>query len=709
MNKKFASLAFFILGISLFGAYAQESRFFIPSEIRKAYEKGTRSYDGRPGENYWQNRVDYHIKVTLNPSAKMIEGTEKVVYYNSSPDALNSLIVRLYRDAFKKGNARDYPVDARDIDEGAELTDVFINGKSYDLDDSDRVERVGTNLIFALQNPLNPGSELTFQVSWKQKIPSYTRVRTGAYDSTSFFVAYWYPQVSVYDDIFGWDRLNYTLRTEFYNNLGNYEVEITVPNNYLVWATGTFVNPAEVLPEDNYVRYIKAKSSNEVIHIVNADDLKAGFESSNNTWRYSASGVSDFAFALSEHYVWDAAMKQLKSRKVLINSAYPVEDTMKYSNFTTLQQKAMHHFSDDIPGIPYPYETFTTFINMNGSYIGSMEYPMMANNDGPNQGTLIHEMFHTYFPMYVRTNERRWAWMDEGWANYTTRLVSNRYFEDDYEFAHLFTGIGKNMGSIIDLPLITSSQFMSGANYGYASYPLPALVYGILHLHLGDDLFLKCYREYINRWAKKSPTPYDFFYTFENVSDQDLGWLWKPWFFEFGESDIAIESFNGDQLKVIKLGNKPVPVIVEIKYKGGESKFLYESASIWSTGVHAKLISIPKHKNVEKIIVNRNVSDTNPMDNVFPDYASLYKDLDLEPFLGKYIIDEISLHITISQKNGILFYSTRSIPDGWILYPLETGEFELGGRYNIKFVKDESGNCTGLILGDNFYTAKKIE
>ena len=272
----------------------------------------------------------------------------------------------------------------------------------------------GTNISFTLDKPLKSGENLTFNVSWKQKIPVYTRVRTGAYDSTSFFVAYWYPQIAVYDDLFGWDRLNYTLRTEFYNNLGNYDVKITVPDNFLVWATGTLNNSADVLPSQIHERFIRAKSSQEVVHIVTSKDIQNGFSTQINTWHYTAAEVSDFAFAMSDHYVWDAAIQPVGDRNVFISSAYSMEmDTVdSFIGHTAIQQKAMQYFSEDMPGVPYPYEAFTTFIAKGG---GGMEYPMMANNGGPGRGVTIHEMFHMYFPMYVRINERRWhGWMKDG-------------------------------------------------------------------------------------------------------------------------------------------------------------------------------------------------------------------------------------------------------------------------------------------------------
>ncbi len=684
----------------------------MPSEIKKAYEKGTRSYDGKPGANYWQNTVDYKIKVNIVPSEKLIEGNEVVVYHNNSSDEINTLVVRLYRDAYKKGNPRAFDVNPKDIDDGVELKDVVINGVRYDLKNLEMTQISGTNTSFTLKESLKPGEKLTFRASWKQKIPEYTRIRTGAYDSTTFFVAYWYPQISVYDDIFGWDRLNYTLITEFYNNLGNFDVEITAPNEFIVWATGTLENSAKVLPKDIYAKYIKAKTSKEVVHVVTVEDIEKGFKTLKNTWHYTASEVSDFAFAVSDHYLWDAAIQPVDDRKVFISSVYPIDTTRDYSKNVKIQQKTMKHFSEDIPGVPYPYEAFTTFI---AGSDGGMEYPMMANNEEPNRGVTIHEMFHTYFPMYVRTNERRWAWIDEGWATYNTEIVTKRFFENDQDIANIFPGVnpGSTMGTNADLPLITSSEFLTDLNYGYASYPLSAFVYTIIHHHLGDELFLKCYREFIKRWAKKSPSPYDFFYTFENVSGQDLSWIWKPWYFEFGVADIAIKSFEKNKLTVINKGNKPVPIFADIIYKSGKSKLITQSADIWADGEKEHKIIIPDYKNVKKLSVNKVIADVNPKDNFFPSIKSLYENIDISAeILGTYKVDRFSLNIDFTKEDGIIYFNIYEYGMSEMLYPEDNINItSLDGTKKIKFNINDSGICISVDINwqGTLFNGKKVE
>ncbi|NNK86960.1 MAG: M1 family metallopeptidase, partial [Flavobacteriaceae bacterium] len=571
-------------------SYAQ-SKLHIPKEIQQAYEKGTRSMDGNPGPEYWQNTADYTIELEVTPETRELSGTETVIYTNNSPDDLSTIVIRLYYDVFRKGNERGMSVNPEDIDDnGVDLNRVVVNGEAYELENPQMLGRSGTNLDIRLKEPLKSGETATLEFDWVQKVPLTVR-RTGAIDPTSFFVAYWYPQVAVYDDVFGWDRIDYTFDTEFYNNLGSFDVKITAPDNFLVWATGTLENSTEVLPENILERYEQAKTSMELVQVVNGEDL-ANLKLKSGTWHYRADNVTDFAFAISDDYQWDALSQKVDGRDVLISTAYPTEQADRYTEVTKVQQKTMKHFSEDVPGVPYPYPTFTTFIGLRG---GGMEFPMMANNAGPGQGVTIHELFHTYFPMYVRVNERRFAWMDEGWADFVTSYTMHKYFSEDSSpssfYSNFKPGMQGMIGSIGDLPTVTSSQYMAG-NYGYHSYSLPAFTYALLYEYLGDELFKKCYTEYVTRWAMKSPTPYDFFYTFEDVSGEDLGWFWDAWYFRMGFPEVSIGDYKNGKLTINRSGNRPVPVSIEVLYdveSDTEMKRYYTIESIrnWKDGKNA--------------------------------------------------------------------------------------------------------------------------
>lgn len=653
---------------------AQETRFFMPSEIAQAYENGTRSYDGRPGPKYWQNTVDYEIEVEVIPAEKKLKGSEKVTYHNNSPNAINRIVIRLYHDLFREANPRAYRVRPSDITEGVELTKLEIGGEGYDPS-SRAVRRSGTNTSVQLREALQPGEQLDLVIDWAQQIPE-TTIRTGAYDSTTFFIAYWYPQIAVYDDVFGWDNLDYDFSAEFYNNLGNFDVKITVPDNFTVVATGVLQNAAEVLAPVSLDRYNKAKTSTETVVIVTPEDLESDFHHRSGTWHYKADEVPDFSFALSDQFSWDAAAQEVDGRQVLISSFYPASGAQACGGVTAMQQKMMKHFSEDVPGIPYPYPEFTTFISsVRGG--GGMETPMMANNGGPGRGVTIHEMFHTYFPMYVRTNEKRWAWMDEGWADFNTAIVNQRYFQEENGllFSRVSGGISGTLGTISDLPLITSTQFTDNTNYGYSAYPLPAFLYATLHHHLGEELFLRCYQEYIRRWAKKAPTPYDFFYTFENVSGQDLSWFWKPWFFEFGSVDVQIQSYKKGKLVLENKGTRPVPIVVRATYQDGQTEEIAASAGVWKGG-NTYQLKIPRGREVTDIQVNPGIPDTNPVDNMFPSLVDKYAQFEIpDDILGTYKIALFQAECNISWKDGALLLDTGGGPQ-FYLVPNSTTEFK---------------------------------
>lgn len=666
---------------------AQNSKLYVPREIKKAYENGTRSYDGMPGDKYWQNTVDYTIAVEVIPESREIIGSEKAVFNNNSPDNLSQLVIRLYHDVFRKGNQRGIRVNEDDINDGVEISKLTIGGSEINLEES--TNRRGTNLIVKLPEPIASKSAITIEVDWKMVIPETTR-RTGAYDSTSFFVSYWYPQIAVYDDLFGWDMLSYDFSTEFYNNLGNYDVTIKAPESFTVMATGVLQNSKDVFKADKLELYNKAKSSSETVTIISADDVNNGYSHQSGAWNYKASEVTDFSFCLSDHFVWDAANQKVEDRDVLVSTFYNVKVAEGAAKLTGIQQKTMKHFSEDVPGIAYPYPEFTTCVMGVGG--GGMETPMMANNGQPGRGVTIHEMFHTYFPMYVRINEKRFAWMDEGWANFNTSYVTKKYFQEDDSTLMIENsggGISGTLGTLSDLPLITSTQFMDNTNYGYASYPLPAFMYSVLHHHLGDELFRKCYSEYIATWAKKSPTPYDFFNTFERVSGQDLSWFWNPWFFNYGDVDLAIASFDKGNLKLTKNGDRPIPVVVNVMYKDSTTWSSDHSAEIWKTQ-NSFALEIPKYKKVATIAVNKSLPDADNLDNYYPSISERYGDFKIaKNLLGKYPVKEFPVTMVLEEKDNLVHLSVANIKT--YLVPLGDDIFEdLSGNMTLKLTKHEN-------------------
>jgi hypothetical protein len=257
----------------------------MPLDIQELYKRGTRSIDGNPGPEYWQNRADYDIRVMLDPATATIEGQETIHYFNESPDTLSQLVIRLYQDLYRRGNVRDWSVHTSDLHDGVNITSLSVNGEVFNTDSTDEnARRRGTHLIITPAQQIVPGSQADIEISWNFTVPGRTTIRMGQYDSTSFFIAYWYPQVSVYDDVNGWDTYSYTGLQEFYNDFNDYQVQVTVPENFIVWATGVLQNPSDVLNKKYLRRYEQGLQSDDIVNIIEEKDLNGGRFTRQKEW-----------------------------------------------------------------------------------------------------------------------------------------------------------------------------------------------------------------------------------------------------------------------------------------------------------------------------------------------------------------------------------------------------------------------------------------
>jgi len=617
---------FFLLLIISFTVVNPQNN--LPRNFKSAYDKNTRSLDGKPGTNYWQNKSDYKIKAELYPETRLIMGSESIIYFNNSPDTLKKIVLRLYPDLYRKGNERDFEIDPSAITNGTEIKSIKIFDKEIQMTGGkDSPSRIVTNLIIPLEKNLPPKQKIEINIDWNFTIANQSQIRTGAYDSTSFFVAYWYPQVAVYDDIDGWDTQNYTGQTEMYNDFNNYEVEISLPKNFLCWSTGVLQNPEETFSKNIFEKYKKALTSDEIINVVDKNDYENGMITADNEkiiYKVKAEQVPDFAFAVSDHYLWDASslvVDKNKNDRVLISAAYNIA-TNDFSTVADVARKAIDYFSNRMPGVPYPYPAMTVF---NGQ--GGMEFPMMCNDTAvPEvQGTVhltSHEISHTYFPFYMGINERKYAWMDEGWA---TMLP----FDFQTENAPGYDPRARNAGSYsefagsdVDIPPIIPSHQLRGPSYRTASYRRPGAAYEILRQFLGDEIFRKALHEYFDRWNGKHPTPYDFFYTFNNVSKENLNWFWNPWFFEHKYPDLAIKDVNladGNIKFVIEnIGGLPLPIVVKMFYEDGSNEnVINKNASIWKNSKGSIEFNVPMKKKIIKVeLGTKQIPDTDNLNNI---------------------------------------------------------------------------------------------
>jgi len=614
---------------------AQNSALYIPRDIVKAYEKGTRSYDGKPGNNYWINHADYKIQAEVFPKDRIVKGTEQITYYNESPDTLRQLSFRLYQDIMKKGNSRDERISPNDETDGVKIDTIIVNGKGIELRSNEKFRgstfRTATNLYLRnLPQVIAPKKSLSIVVAWSVVIPKETRIRMGAYNDSTLYVAYWYPQVAVYDDVEGWDRVDYGGSVEFYNDFNNFDLEITVPKNYLVWGTGVYKNLKDVVKPEIYERYKEALESDGVIRIVNDEDLKKGATLGGEkvVWKLKAEHVPDVSFATSSGYIWDgiSAVVDANGRRVLTDAVYQSK-IKAFEDVAAFAKQTVETLSTKLPGVPFPYPKITIF-NGEQSYGGGMEIPMMCNNGAyPNKagqaGVTMHEIAHTYFPFYMGINERKYAWMDEGWATFFTSEQLQNLMPEADELTGNIIGIGRMMGVEGDLPAITPSVIARGGQLlGFTSYTKASIAYHLLKDALGDELFKKCLQEYINRWNGKHPLPWDFFFTFNDVAKENLSWFWNPWFFDRGYPDIAVKNVKvksgNAEIIVEKIGNVPVPIDLKITFRDSTTENVYRNTASWKTGNKEVKINFKTKKEIQKVELNtKTVPDANDKNNVF--------------------------------------------------------------------------------------------
>jgi Peptidase family M1 domain len=610
--------------VAFFAPVAAQTTLFVPRNYQKPYDKGTRSWDGKPGPNYWQNRAQYTISASLDPKTRKLSGEETITYVNNSPDSLKSLRIKLQHDRYRKGAARAYDVTPSDVeDEGTRIESLTFNGQP--VPEKQR-SRSTTFLDISLKsNPIAPKSTSTVTIKWSYVLPlGEDAARECVCDSTTFFVPYWYPQIAVYDDLNGWASHPYTGLQEFYSDFADYDVTISMPPGFQVWATGEWQNAADLLTPVYLDRFKKAHNSNEVSAIFTEKELKNGGvykKSDRHVFRFKASDVPDMAFAASDHYNWDATsvvVDDRTGRRTLVNAAYNTAST-DYPQVAKIAADGIRLMSTWLPGYPFPYPVMTVFNGNDG-----MEYPMMCNDASTAPGSpmtlTIHEVSHTYFPFMMGINEQDHAWMDEGWAAFFDFMLS------DSLSGHTLGGVrdySSIAGTDNDVPPMVKSRNLSTA-YRFASYQRPQNAYLTLLDLLGYETFHQCMGTYMDRWKGKHPAPFDFFQTWNNVSGQNLDWFWRPWFFEWGYPDLAIggvvrdEASNNDVVMINRNGTLPVPVHLVVEYTDGSTQTIHHNAAVWKDGKHNLKAAGASGKKVKKATLGlRTIPDSMPKNNTW--------------------------------------------------------------------------------------------
>jgi len=594
-----------------------------------AYEKGTRNTDGTPGANYWQNSSDYYIQVSVDVKNKVLSGRERIVYSNNSPDSLKTIVIRLYQDVFKKGVNRNsiVPVNPADIHDGVRITSLKVNNEIVDVSENSRqLMRDGTLMYLILSKKMAPHSKSELQIEWNFDFPQHTLIRMGTIDSTSMFVGQWYPQIAVYDDINRWDTRSYNGMAEFYSDFSNFEVEITVPDKFMVWATGDPQNLKDVLQPQIYSRYTEACTSDEIHHVITEEDiLNKKITTQNHTWKFKATNVSDFAFGVSDHYLWDVTsviVDKSSGRRTVVGTAYN-KSAVNFDNVISISRETIRSLSEEMPGIPYPFPYLTVYAGDFG-----MEYPMITNV-GPDEdfGMTVyansHEITHAYFPFLVGTNETVCGWMDEG---LTVFIPENSQHEIAPELnigAYNTTAFAHYAGIQDEVALITPTHYLDPGIYFYLNYAKGEQALRMLEMELGPELFKTCLLTFIERWKYKHPTALDFFNTFSNVSKRDLNWYWMAWYYQTGGiPDLAIKSLtkSGNKYTVVveNKGQLPLPISLTFYSDGKAVGTISASASKWQGGrIETELVFESQEPVTRIVLGSETIPDANPDDNEY--------------------------------------------------------------------------------------------
>jgi len=565
-----------------------------PSEVRAA--------SGAPGPGYWQQRADYAIEITLDARANHIAGRERITYTNNSPDSLRSLWLQLDQNLFREDSwgAERAPEDARHggffDDGGFELGRVTLERDEETVVPEYRVE--DTMMEILLERPLAPGGhQVAIDIEFAFEIPESGADRMGYVKvgrAMIYELAQWYPRMFAYDDVHGWNQMPYLGQGEWYLEYGDFDVEITVPREYVVMATGVLQNETEVLTEEQRSRLARARRSAEAVMIIDAEE--AGDESTRPagegplTWRFRAENVRDFAWAASDGFVWDAASWE----DVLLMSAYP-EESIGAAGFTGWERSTEYlrhsiaHYSEKWSRYPYPVA-----INVAGVALG-MEYPMIVFCAHQARGAFLfavtdHEIGHTWFPMVVGSDERRYAWMDEGFNTFI-----NYYSGIEFSGGEPVLAAAMTPGQIAadmrheGLAVMALPDSISEEAIGTLAYNKPAAVLVLLREEiLGPEVFDEGFREYIRRWSYRHPEPADFIRTMEDVSGRELDWFFRNWIYEddiLDQAVASVESRNDTTFVTVEnRGGIPMPLEVRLTFADGSEEVREFPVEVWKDG-----------------------------------------------------------------------------------------------------------------------------
>ncbi len=540
-----------------------------------------RTAAGAPGHNYYQQKADYKIAITIDDATQKLTGEETITYTNNSPDQLEYLWLQLDQNLYAQ-NSDTKLIEVEKMEDFKSIGDVkkrfqyYDGGFKIDAITSTSGQKMTyainkTMLRIDLEKPLAPNTSITFKIKWWYNIND--RMAVGGRSGYEYFekdenylytVAHFFPRMCVYNDVEGWQNKQFLGRGEFALPFGDYEVNITVPSDHIVAATGELQNGNAVLTTEQRKRFEKAKNADSPVLIVTqaeAEMKEKSKEKALKTWIFKATNVRDFAFASSRKFIWDAQAVKVGGKNVLAMSYYPKEGNPLWERYSTkLVAHTIKTYSKYTVDYPYPVA-----ISVHSKWIG-MEYPMICFNGGRPEddgtysqetkygmwGVIIHEVGHNFFPMIINSDERQWTWMDEGlntFVQYLTEQEWERGYPSRRGPAYMIADYMRGDKKFIS-PIMTNSE--SIFQFGNNAYGKPATALNILReTIMGRELFDYAFKMYCERWALKHPTPADFFRTMEDASAVDLDWFWRGWFYSTDHVDISLDQVKWFQLNTM--------------------------------------------------------------------------------------------------------------------------------------------------------------
>jgi hypothetical protein len=591
---------------------------------QRAIANGTRSATGAPGPRYWQQSADYRIRASLDPAAKTLQGSVAITYRNRSPDTLAVVWLQLMQNIHQGETPRN---EEAEVTGGYQFSRVAARGEALAASTNMRTGSGylvnGTRMAIRPAQPLLPGDSLRLELDYSFKLPQAgAGARMGYSRDNLFYLAYWYPQMAVYDDVGGWQIDPFLGGAEFYMGWGRYEYTVDVPEGWVVSGTGDLANAQAVLPANVLAAWRRAGGSDTTQRVLSAADYGAGrstLDAPNDRlqWTFRADSVRDVAFSVMRNFNWDAARTPVGDRNgdrrtdhVLIQSFWR-ETAPRWQHSVRYAQQSITHHSE-FTGVKYPWPHMTV---IEGEDImgGGMEYPMMTligpytqAGDTALYSVTAHELAHMWFPMIIGVDERRYGWMDEGTTNFNENEAFNDFFPNATPQAHhreqrQYVNFVRNVG---DPELMRWTDFQYPHLGGFATYTKPATLLYTLRGLLGEQEFLRIYRKYASDWAFRHPKPWDFFNAFNTGSGQNLDWFWGTWYHEAWTLDQAVASVNGNTIVIEDRGTAPMPARVVVTREGGRTDQLEVPVQTWLGGARSATLTAPAGAPIVKVEID---------------------------------------------------------------------------------------------------------